>query len=386
MPEHAATVSVSENPATEKPLPVVNSHNYWSPLEEVIVGTPFHLDYSEDVTFKLFFHENLYNESLLASQHDPPVVAFSGVKPSNRLRDELQEDTEGFIDILEQAGATVRRPQALTEAIDVKTPGWRSIMGHALMSRDLFIVIGNEIVETAPMMRSRYFEADLYKELFTEYFNAGAKWTVAPRSRLQDRNFDFSFVLRRGYKGEVPDEPFYEIMFDGPQIVRLGKDLLFNCSNENHRMGLRWLQRHLGEEYRVHEIRIADYHVDSNLIPLKPGTLLVHESVDTNLLPEPLQKWDKVICDAPLPGTPEDLESEAGLPLLASQNIGMNVLSLNEREVVVQDIQTSLIHSLEQAGFTPVPCRWRHGRSVGGGFHCMTLDIRRRSVLEDYFS
>jgi glycine amidinotransferase len=235
------------------------------------------------------------------------------------------------------------------------------------------------------MLRSRYFEADLYKELFTEYFNAGAKWTVAPRSRLQDRNFDFSYVLENGYKGEVPDDPFFEIMFDGAQIVRLGKDLLFNCSNENHRMALRWLQRHLGEEYRVHEIGIADYHADSCLIPLKPGTLLLHKEVDTNKLPEPLRKWDRVICDAPFPVNTPDTGDEV-VPLLASQNIGMNVLSLNEKEVVVQDIQVELIHSLEQAGFTPIPCRWRHGRTLGGGFHCVTLDIRRRSVLEDYFS
>ncbi|HEX4960458.1 MAG TPA: glycine amidinotransferase [Thermoanaerobaculia bacterium] len=388
MPEHTTVVAeetASGKAAAEKKWPVVNSHNYWSPLEEIIVGTSFHLDYSEDLSFKLFFHQNLYNESTLMLQHDPPSTAFSGVKPSNRLRDELQEDTEGFIDILKQAGVSVRRPQAVTEALEVKTPSWNSIMGHGLMSRDLFIVIGNEIIETAPMLRSRYFEADLYKELFTEYFNAGAKWTVAPRSRLQDRNFDFCYVLANGYKGEVPDDPFFEIMFDGAQIVRLGKDLLFNCSNENHRMGLRWLQRHLGEEYRVHEIDIADYHVDSCLIPLKPGTLLLHKEVDTNKLPAPLRKWDRVICDAPFPVNTPDTGDES-VPLLASQNIGMNVLSLNEREVVVQDIQVELIQSLEQAGFTPIPCRWRHGRTLGGGFHCVTLDIRRRSVLEDYFS
>src|SRR6185312_4038445 len=338
MSEHTATVAeetASGKAVAEKKWPVVNSHNYWSPLEEIIVGTSFHLDYSEDLSFKLFFHQNLYNESLVMLQHDPPNTAFSGVKPSNRLRDELQEDTEGFIDILKQAGVNVRRPQAVTEALEVKTPSWNSIMGHGLMSRDLFIVIGNEIIETPPMLRSRYFEADLYKELFTEYFNAGAKWTVVPRSRLQDRNFDFSYVLANGYKGEVPDDPFFEIMFDGAQIVRLGKDLLFNCSNENHRMGLRWLQRHLGEEYRVHEIGIADYHVDSCLIPLKPGTLLLHKEVDTNALPAPLRKWDRVICDAPFPVNTPDTGDES-VPLLASQNIGMNVLSLNEKEVVVQ--------------------------------------------------
>src|SRR6185295_12558713 len=73
MSEHTATVSeetAAEKAVAEKKWPVVNSHNYWSPLEEIIVGTSFHLDYSEDLSFKLFFHQNLYNESLVMLQHD----------------------------------------------------------------------------------------------------------------------------------------------------------------------------------------------------------------------------------------------------------------------------------------------------------------------------
>jgi hypothetical protein len=34
---------------------------------------------------------------------------------------------------------------------------------------------------TAGSTASRYFEAELYKELFTEYFNDGTKWTVVPK-------------------------------------------------------------------------------------------------------------------------------------------------------------------------------------------------------------
>ena len=81
---------------------------------------------------------------------------------------------------------------------------------------------------------------------------------------------------------------------------------------------------------------------------------------------------------------PDDGLLAGGLPLLASQSIGMNVLSLDEEHVVVQGIQVPLIKSLEKAGFTPIPCPWRWGRTLGGGFHCMTLDIRRRSELERY--
>jgi glycine amidinotransferase len=232
------------------------------------------------------------------------------------------------------------------------------------------------------MVRSRYFETDLYKDLLTEYFLAGARWTVAPRSRLQERNFDYAFVLEHGYDGPVPEDPRFEIMFDGAQILRLGRDLVFNCSTENHRMGARWLQRHLGDDYRVHVIGITDNHLDSSVLALRPGRLLMRDTVALEELPGPLRSWD-VIRYRAIDAT--DVDNE-GLPSLASQNIGINVLSLDENTVVVQDIQVDLIRTLEKEGFTPVPCRWRHGRTVGGGFHCLTLDVRRRSTLEDYFS
>jgi N-dimethylarginine dimethylaminohydrolase len=360
-------------------FPIVNSHNGWSKLEEVVLGSAFHLDYSNDVSFRLFFHQNLMKEPYADSSGRWEIFE-QGPTPSNRMRDELTEDLVGFRSILEDFGTIVRSPETLTDVKVVQTPDWKAPMGHALMPRDILLVIGNEIIETAPMVRARYFETNLYKPLLMEYFRAGAKWTVAPRSRLRDENFDYSFVSDRGYDGPIPAEHAYEIMFDGAQVLRLGRDLVFNTSTENHALGAEWLQRHLGDTYRVHRVAITDNHIDSSVIALRPGTLLAQVSLDVEELPEPIRSWDVIRYEA-IDASDVD---HAGLPLLASQNIGINVLSLDEQTVVVQDIQTELIAELERRGFTPIPCRWRHGRTVGGGFHCLTLDVRRQSVLEDY--
>lgn len=352
----------------------VGSHDEWSPLREVIVGTPYHLDYHDDLSFRLFFHQNLPGGSGGPATRAAANRLFRNVRPGNQLRDECLEDLAEFIGVLEDYGATVRRPSGLTSVPAVQTPHWNAPMGHALMPRDLFTVIGDEIIETSPSVRARYFEGDLYKELFTGYFNRGARWTVAPRSRLLDRNFDFSYVLRHGYRGDIPDDPFYELMFDGAQILRFGQDLLFNAATENHRMGARWLDRHLRGRNRVHVVEIADNHIDALLLPLRPGMLLMHESVSLESMPGPLQAWDTIRYE----WLDEPIEMmQDGVPLLASQSVGMNVLSLDEQHVVVQDIQRPLIRNLEKKGFTPIPARWRHGRSLGGGFHCVTLDISR---------
>lgn len=356
------------------PYPV-NSYDEWSTLHEVIVGSPYHLDYHVDTSFRLFFHENIQDPS----NHG----VFSRIKPSNRLRDECEEDLAGFVEILRERGIVVRRPEPVTAVPTVQTPHWSAPAGHALMSRDPFLVIGDEIIETSPQVRARYFEGDMYTELFTEYFERGARWTVAPRSRLLDRNFDHSYVAHLGYSNDIPDNPFYEIMFDGAQVMRLGRDLIFNASTENHRMGARWLARHLGSDYRVHVVSVADNHIDGKILPLRPGMLLIRDTVDLGQLPKELQNWDVIRYE--WLERPVEVEQD-GIPFLASQSIGINVLSLDDDHVVVQDIQLPLMRNLEKAGFTPIPCRWRHGRSLGGGFHCITLDINRESGLESYLT
>ncbi|QIN84658.1 glycine amidinotransferase [Rubrobacter tropicus] len=361
---------------------VVNSHNGWAPLEEVIVGAPFHLDYQNDVSFRVFFFGNL--RSGLNPNGRGPWVISADSELEKRVRAELEEDLAEFISLLEREDVAVRRPEIPSAAQEFRTPDWTSSSGHSVMPRDMLLVIGNEVIETAPMVRSRYLESNLYKRLLVEYFNRGAKWTVAPRSRLLEENFDFGYVRGEGYDDPLPEEPFYEIMFDGAQVLRLGRDLLFNCSTENHRMGMRWLQRQLGDDYRVHEINITDHHADARMLPLRPGTLLLHREIEEHLLPPFLRDWEIVRYAPP----EEDLEpgTYGGRPILASPGLGMNVLSLDEERVVVQDSQAALIRDLDKAGFSPIPCSWRHGRIVGGGFHCMTLDVRRRGGLEDYFS
>ncbi len=63
----------------------------------------------------------------------------------------------------------------------------------------------------------------------------------------------------------------------------------------------------------------------------------------------------------------------------------MNVLPLDGNHIIVQSEQTELMKLFEQHWFTPVPVRYRHPRLLAGGFHCATLDIRRKGGCEEYF-
>jgi N-dimethylarginine dimethylaminohydrolase len=61
----------------------------------------------------------------------------------------------------------------------------------------------------------------------------------------------------------------------------------------------------------------------------------------------------------------------------ASKWIALNMFSVNPSTVIVDAAQTDLIHRIEQQGMTVIPLTLRHSRTLGGGFHCVTLDLER---------
>lgn len=371
---------------------LVNSHNEWDKLEEVIVGDGFPSTLPAlDFTFQMFFHDNIYGQDLKGVYRDKNAYV------KRKYVEEMKEDVEGFVDILKDYGCVVRRPKVPTKVIDTKSPNWKSTNFNALNVRDLVMVVGNDIIETPPETRYRYFETDYMKHLFMEYFKTGAKWTVAPRPLILDSSFDMSYVLKQDLDGEIvkwykslmetTDEMGYgfEIMFDAAQCLRMGKHILFNAVTENHRLGVQWLQRHLGDDYKVWAVELCDSHVDSTIMPLRPGLMMVdwHHFKGVDLLPEPMRKWDIISA----PKNPQRVRQyDSGDLILASSSIDINVLSLDQNTLICHDEYWHLLQPLlKPYGIEAIPCRLRHSEIFSGAFHCLTLDIRRQSILEDYF-
>ena len=372
--------------------PPVNSYTEWGPLEEVVVGDHScayvpRVDQNPELSFRLFFHDNLYRADdpnffrdvfatlLYSDEVTPDDVHLV----SRQYVEEREEDVDGFVRTLERCGVTVRRPTRLERLDRTSNGSWSNLTSPAYNVRDQVLVVGDEIIETPPLCRNRYFENDLLKPLFMDYFRRGARWTVAPRPTMRNCSFDRSYVGEENAPGGD-----LEIMFDAAQCLRFGRDILFNVANENHRLGFAWLSRHLGERARVHMLdRLSDNHIDSMMMPLRPGTLLVHPykmKTRAELLPEPLRRWDTITCE----DLDESVYSKEEI-LLASRAISVNVLSVDEERVIVNESCPGLIRALEAAGFVVIPVRLRHSRLFGGGFHCITLDVRRRETLESYW-
>jgi glycine amidinotransferase/scyllo-inosamine-4-phosphate amidinotransferase 1 len=54
------------------------------------------------------------------------------------------------------------------------------------------------------------------------------------------------------------------------------------------------------------------------------------------------------------------------------------MLVVDPNTIVVDAAQTDLIQLLEKHHFTVIPMTLSHSRTLGGGFHCVTLDIWRQ--------
>jgi glycine amidinotransferase len=247
------------------------------------------------------------------------------------------------------------------------------------------LVIGDEIIETPMSWPCRYFETHSYRRLIKEYFRGGARWTAAPKPQLTDELFDPDFSLPE--KGEplryILTE--FEPVFDAADFVRCGRDLFFIRSNVTNKMGVEWLRRHLGPDYRLHEIESRcpnPMHIDTTLLPLAPGKLLINpDYIDIDRLPPMLKKWDMIIAPEREPIDSRLLE----ITSLCGKWLNMNVLMVDPRRVIVDPHNKGMMRVLERAGFEPIPCAFLHYAAFGGAFHCATLDIRRRGTLESYF-
>jgi glycine amidinotransferase len=226
-----------------------------------------------------------------------------------------------------------------------------------------------------------------------DYFAKGARWTVMPRPIMTDSSFDPSYA--NGSPGEPVEQIMnpapsgydvgFEIMFDGAQVLRLGKDLIVNISTINHAMACDWLERHLEGRFRVHRVRMVDNHIDSTVLALRPGLLLVRSPKFADQLPEALRSWDMIFAPEPDETAFPDYDDDD--LVLTSPFIDLNVLSLNEDTVLVNEACPELMRLLEKHHIEPVPVRHRHRRLFGGGLHCFTLDtVREGSRLEDYLS
>jgi N-dimethylarginine dimethylaminohydrolase len=344
-------------------LSMVDVHNEWDPLEEVVVGVAAGAQVP------------LGDKGLHAIRY--PETEGSDEIPSGPYPGYIIERADEELDVLaeklRELGVAVRRPEPTDQSRTFSSPDWKSDGMYNYCPRDIFLVVGDMIIETPMSLRSRFFEPFAYKPILLDYMGGGARWISAPKPAL----------LNAGYNLSDPDQLAlleHEPVFDAANILKVGRDLIYLVSDTGNRLGARWLQTILGHEYRVHacEDLYARTHIDTTIVLIRPGLVLLNpERVGDHNIPEPLKRWDKIYA-------PEMVDIGYEGIAYGSAWVGMNLLMISPDLAIVDERQVDLIRLLNANGVEVEPLRLTYARTLGGGFHCVTLDTRRRGKLEDY--
>lgn len=352
---------------SDQPASPVHSWDEFTRLREVVIGhaTGAKLPDPKDPSAWL----NLYPELDRSTVDRLPQAGLT-----QRVIEETEEDLGTLCRELERAGVSVRRTIPSDQERVFGTPDWQSSGMYAYCPRDVALILGETAIETPSPTRARYFEVFSLSALFQEYLEAGANWIAAPKSRLGDD----LYATKHGHVGLTN----VEVAFEAANVLRLGRDLIYQVSSSGNELGLTWLRQiaRLIGDLRVHPIRgVYDYtHIDSTIAPLRPGLVLLNPArLSETQVPEFFSGWDVLWCPPP-PETGSDID------LLSSPWISMNLLMVDTDLAVADAGHPELVRMLERAGISTIPLRLRHARALGGGFHCVSLDIRRDGGLEDY--
>tara|TARA_X000000950_G_scaffold285068_1_gene389834 strand:- start:198 stop:1172 length:975 start_codon:yes stop_codon:yes gene_type:complete len=269
--------------------------------------------------------------------------------------DEANEDIAILIDFLEKQNVSVYRPDSDFEPAYSK-----------FCPRDTIFVHGKNSLFAPMAIRSRQQECEAYKKILVD--------TKQMKINRNDPLYNESCVGNKNILALHENEP----CFDAANILKDNNHVYYLVSNSGNATGADALQNILGQTAKVEKIEgVYSYmHLDSTLAFLREGLLLVNPSrvKDKSQLPSSLQKHD--IIYAPEPVDIGYYENYCN----SSVWINVNLLSIDEKLVVLEENQHNLRKILEQQGIECAMLPMRHARTLGGCFHCVTLDLERDNV------
>ena len=159
--------------------------------------------------------------------------------------------------------------------------------------------------------------------------------------------------------------------------MRFGKTILGQLSHVTNSKGVEYLRSKIPPGYSIELLQTSDssaMHIDATILPLREGLLVYHPARVTE---QELRKHS-VLADWEIHAYPFVPAPRASPPLyMTSPWIAMNLLVLDGKKVLVEAQDTELAEWLRGRGMTPIPCPFRHVHSIGGSFHCATVDLVR---------
>ena len=325
-------------------LPVIHSHDSWSPLEEVWLG-------------------DVYPESWYDHLDSEVRDVFC------RITEITQHDLTAIQHRLESLGIVVRRPEY--QRIDDFVDDQGVLQKPQICPRDQFVVIGNQLIGHSDHVRAWQWVIDQYKQ--------------DPISRFQIST---------------------QFCINGANVVRVGRDIIIDRDVFDY---------DYDDEYPEYRVQVVSNggHMDGCFAILKPGLILANHYYDD--YDRTFPGWEIIRLDDPTyhahPCTgysqPYPVyngkfwDTAVGTNRAFNQHIidhamdwvgcytetyfELNCLVIDTENVMMLASNEVLAETLSKHGITVHWVPFRTRSFWDGAMHCLTVDIRRRSELIDYF-
>lgn len=323
------------------------SKNEWDPLVSVIVGI------ADDATIPLV-------DPSLRTVNYADVKKIYNIPQGDypqQVIDEANTDLNKFVDFLDECDVKVYRPD------NSIVPNY-----YNYCPRDTVLVHDDLILATPNPLKARKYEFKAMEKTLRMHGELTVKTCSHDNSLYNTGCLGNPDILALN-----ETEP----AFDAANILRDNDNLYYLVSNSGNKAGARYLQE-LCPDKKVYTIEgVYSYmHLDSTICLLREGLMLLNPSRIKSIdqLPEPLRKWDIIWCPEPI-----DIGHYPGY-CNASTWINMNLFSVNPNLVALEENQTNLRDELAKHGIESKMLPMRHQRTLGGGFHCVTLDLERKHV------
>ena len=165
------------------------------------------------------------------------------------------------------------------------------------------------------------------------------------------------------------------IFFDAANICRLNNTLLYLISPSGNAEGAKWLQKQF-PDYNIETTETySGIHIDSTFIPVRNGLVVVNKDrVSSKTLPKCFKDWNVIWL-----GKDDLVERSFVGEAFASNYILLNFLMISPSIAVIDDCPR-LEEELNKYNVKTYIVPFKHSRTLGGGHHCVTLDLHRVST------
>ncbi|RYP14562.1 hypothetical protein DL765_006295 [Monosporascus sp. GIB2] len=361
---------------------LISADDEWSPLRSVIVGRAEHSAFPYEAAHMI--------AATMPHEH------ASEFRPFNAFPEEVitraQWELDNFASLLERQGIRVCRPRKID---------WLKVGGYTgAMPRDGLMTVGNALIEAPFAWACRRHEIQLgYSDILHELSGGGSSRIYrAPLIIGPDTLYDGVDVKAvAAYHGRADNlegvqngnghgvNPGWAInnsrpAFDAADFMRFGKTVIGQLSNVTNCKGVQYLQAVVPEGYAVEILDTTDehaMHIDATILPLRDGLLVYNPERVT----EEALRRHAVFRDWELhayPFVPQPREPPSPPMYMCSSWLALNALSIDERRIMVEENDVQFADWVrDKFGMEPIMCPFQNVNSIGGSFHCATVDLVR---------